>query len=192
MFILDWFFNILSYLGLTSKNAKILFVGLDNAGKTTLMHMLKEGRVASHTPTQHATMEELTIQNIKFQAHDLGGHAQVRSVWKQFFVDTDAIVFLVDSFDRERFPESKKELDNLLSYPELSHIPFLVLGNKIDMPRAASEDELRMALGIHHLTTGKGTVKLQKGIRPIEVFMCSIIRRQGYGEGFRWLSQYIN
>ena len=70
----------------------------------------------------------------------------------------------------------------MLSNPDLSKIPFLVLGNKIDIPRAMSEDEIRVALGLHNLTTGKGTVEL-KDIRPIEVFMCSIVNKQGYGEG---------
>ncbi len=68
-------------------------------------------------------------------------------------------------------------------------MPFVVLGNKIDIPRAASEDELRAALGLSR-TTGKGIVPLS-GIRPVEVFMCSVVLRSGYSEAFQWLSQYI-
>lgn len=107
------------------------------------------------------------------------------------WLQVDAIVFLVDSVDKERFPESKKELDGLLSDDSLATVPFLVLGNKIDVPQAASEEELRHCLGLSGYTTGKGKVALQENIRPIEVFMCSVVRRMGYGEGFRWLSQYI-
>jgi len=172
-------------------NAKVLFLGLDNAGKTTLMHMLKDERLAQHQPTQYATSEELQIAGVNFKAFDLGGHDIARRMWREYFAKVDAIVFLVDSNDRERFPEAKRELDGLLSDDGLSSVPFLVLGNKIDIPSAASEEELRHYLGLGAYTTGKGKAALDANLRPIEIFMCSIVRRMGYGEGFRWVSQYI-
>ncbi len=138
------------------------------------------------------TLQELSIGQIKFKAFDLGGHEVARRVWKDYYAKVDAIVFLVDAVDKERFLESKKELDSLLSDDSLGQVPFLILGNKIDVGHASSEEELRHCLGLTNYTTGKGKVNLDAtNMRPIEVYMCSVVRRQGYGEGFRWLAQYI-
>ena len=230
---------MLNSLGLYNKNATILLLGLENAGKTTLMHMLdtesqiqnvtmppkpavviegcktspgcpqcmvwdgkrckyprgltRDDRLAQHAPTQHATSEELQIAGVNFQAFDLGGHEIARKVWGDYFAKCDAVVYLVDSADRDRFGESRAELDALLSDDALSGVPFVVLGNKVDLPEAASEDEIRYALGLTNATTGKGkaTDSRDSGIRPIEIYMCSVVRRMGFSEGFKWVAQYI-
>lgn len=91
------------------------------------------------------------------------------------------------------FHREQNELDSLLTDEALSNCPVLILGNKIDKPGAASEEELRNYFALFQLTTGKGKVpRSELPGRPLELFMCSVLKRQGYGEGFRWLAQYID
>lgn len=187
----DWFWNTLSSLGLYNKSAKMVFIGLDNAGKTTLMHMLRDNKLQSFMPTQKPTTEELCMGNIVFTAYDLGGHEIARRVWHDFYVDIDAIVFIIDAASPERFKESKVELDELLNNEDLRGVPFLVLGNKIDCVEAVEEHTLRGEFDLTR-TYGKGMgVVTTADVRPLEVFMCSVVKRQGYKEGFNWLAQFI-
>ncbi|XP_023619366.1 GTP-binding protein SAR1a isoform X4 [Myotis myotis] len=174
-FIFEWIYNgfssVLQFLGLYKKSGKLVFLGLDNAGKTTLLHMLKDDRLGQHVPTLHPT----------------------RRVWKNYLPAINGIVFLVDCADHPRLMESKVELNALMTDETISNVPILILGNKIDRADAISEEKLREIFGLYGQTTGKGNVTLKElNARPMEVFMCSVLKRQGYGEGFRWLSQYID
>lgn len=130
---------------------------------------------------------------ITFKAIDLGGHKEARKLWRDYYSSTDAIVYLIDTADRERLAESCIELNKVLTaeLPDMQQTPLLVLGNKIDMDGAISEQELRECFHLME-TTGKGKIALPEHIRPVEVFMCSIVNREGYREGIQWLAQYIN
>ncbi|XP_045474221.1 GTP-binding protein SAR1A isoform X1 [Harmonia axyridis] len=207
MFIWDWFTGVLGYLGLTSRKGKYIFTGLPGSGKCSLIKHLEEEGLIDFTSfdiqysqsnrdtlnNSYRASEELSIGNIRFTTFDLGGHSQARRVWKDYFPAVDAIVFLIDAFDRTRFRESKKELDSLLTDETLANCPILILGNKIDITGAASEDELRTYFALYNQTTGKGKVpRSELPGRPLELFMCSILRKQGYGDGFRWIAQYMD
>lgn len=186
----SWFWDTLSYLGLYNKRARLLFLGLDNAGKTTLMHMLKHKKMMTGEPTRHPQGEEIMIGAIRFKTFDMGGHQAARRLWRDYYANLDGIIFMVDAYDRDRFNEACVELGELLGNEQLQHVPFVILGNKIDRPNAASEDELRTALGLHNLTTGK-TSTVPEGIRPLELFMCSVVRRAGYADAFKWLANFL-
>merc|ERR1719384_2769288 len=128
-------------------------------------------------------MEELVLGNIRFRTFDLGGHETARRIWKDYFAAVNGIVFLVDAVDRTRFQEAREELGRLLEEPSLAEVPILVLGNKIDIPVAASEDELRHKVQLfNHMTCGKEVKKGALAGRPVELFMCSVVKRMGYAE----------
>ncbi|KAI1091057.1 ADP-ribosylation factor family-domain-containing protein [Rostrohypoxylon terebratum] len=180
MWITDKIYEALTYLGLLHKRAKILLLGLDNAGKSTLLIRLIRDHLGILPPTIHPTSTELLIGKLHCTTFDLGGHQQARRLWRDYFPEVGGIVFMVDAKDTERLDEAREELWALLAMEELEHVPFLVLGNKIDHPDAVSEVELSQRLGLKHVM-----------YRPIKLCMCSVVERQGYGHGLRWLASQI-
>jgi GTP-binding protein SAR1 len=97
---------------------------------------------------------------------------------ENFLPGVNGLIFMVDAADHGRFQESQEKLKPLLAMEPLKNVPFLILGNKIDNPSAVSGEALRYQLQISNLTTGSGELPLE-GTRPIEVFMCSVVKRQG-------------
>lgn len=147
--------------------------------------------IAVFEPTNHAQCQELVIDRITFKTHDLGGHAAARRLWKEYFVKVDGVVFIVDVADPQRFQEASQELNRLLDEDLLKDVPFLILGNKIDAKGAVDEGTLKQALNINDVCTGKNKGEKDQGRRPLEVHMCSVVKRVGYDKGFKWLSQYL-
>jgi GTP-binding protein SAR1 len=99
MWILNWFKSTLESLGLVNKKAKIVFLGLDDAGKTTLLLRLKEDVMKQMDPTHQPYSEELTMGKITFKEWDLGG----QKTWRKYVLDVDGIIYLVDSSNGSRF-----------------------------------------------------------------------------------------
>jgi len=158
-------------------------LGLDNAGKSTLLYMVKNDRMTQTAPTIHPHSEELKLGNIKFNTFDLGGHETARKIWKEYFPAVDGIIFLVDAADPSRFPEAKEELENVLNTPELANIPICILGNKVDKVNAVKEEELKESLDLSMFSS--------KDSRPIQLYMCSITKKTGYSQAFNWISEYL-
>ena len=119
------FTSLCQLIGLMPEEAKLIFLGLDNAGKSTLLHMLKTDRLGAMNPTQHHSTEEFTVDGRLFVARDMGGHAVMRRIWKDYLCEgaVDGIFFLVDSADRTRLEEARIELHRLLALPGLANVP---------------------------------------------------------------------
>lgn len=188
--IWNWLSGVLQWLGLHNKNGKLLLLGLDNAGKTTLLQCLKTGNFIQFEQTKTYQIVDLTIEGIHFSAFDLGGHDIARQSWSDYFLNASAIVFMVDAADPNRFAEAKVELDNLLTDETLRNVPFVILGNKIDIPTAVPDFNLSQALGIYNQTPEDAT-SVPEGQRAIRIFMCSVKEKSGYAEAFRWLAKFI-
>lgn len=150
MFIVNFFKGAFEWLGFYQKSANIIFLGLDNAGKTTLLYMLQSDRFTQTDSTVHPHQAEVTIGNIRFNSYDLGGHAQARKTWEEYCGTVDGVIFMIDAAAEERMEDVRAELNKLLENPSLQEVPFVVFGNKIDKPGAMKEDELREAIGLQH------------------------------------------
>ena len=155
------------------KEARILMLGLDNAGKTTILNKLKLKDEGVHTlPTIGFNVETLSpCKNVTFTVWDVGGQEHLRPLWRHYIHGTDGVVYVVDSSDRERFPEAKKELVSLLRSYELSGVPVILLANKQDVRDAAGPQQVAEELKLCEIsqnpwylqatcaTTGEGIVE---------------------------------
>ena len=113
----------------------------------------------------------------------------MRKVWREYLLKIDAIVYLVDVSAPERFPDSKKEFDKVVFSDELRNVPILILGNKIDKQGAVNEETIREVFGLTTNTSfGQNKVEKING-KKVEVFMCSVVKKAGFKDGFNWLTK---
>lgn len=89
-------------------------VGLDAAGKTTILYKLKLGEIVTTIPTIGFNVETVEYKNICFTVWDVGGQDKIRPLWRHYFQNTQGLIFVVDSNDRERITEAEKELQNMV------------------------------------------------------------------------------
>ncbi|XP_022700036.1 ADP-ribosylation factor 1 isoform X1 [Varroa jacobsoni] len=133
------------------KEMRILMVGLDAAGKTTILYKLKLGEIVTTIPTIGFNVETVEYKNISFTVWDVGGQDKIRPLWRHYFQNTQGLIFVVDSNDRERIGEAKEELMRMLAEDELRDAVLLIFANKQDLPNAMNAAEITDKLGLHSL-----------------------------------------
>jgi Arf/Sar family protein len=130
---------------------RILMLGLDNAGKTTILYKLKLGKASTTVPTVGFNVETVKHKNVSFAVWDCGGQERIRPLWRHYFTGTNALIYVVDSSDHTRLEESKTELLRVISDKELSGCLLIVLANKQDVPGAIKPKELIDRFDLHNL-----------------------------------------
>lgn len=160
---------------------RILMVGLDAAGKTTILYKLKLGEIVTTVPTIGFNVETIEFKNISFTVWDVGGQDKIRPLWRHYFQNTQGLIFVVDSNDRDRISESKEELMRMLSEDELRNAVLLIFANKQDLPNAMKASEITEKLGLHTLKT-----------RHWYIQSTCATNGDGLYEGLDWLSNQIS
>lgn len=188
---IGWFIS-----SLFKRPSSLLFLGIDNAGKTTLVNKLKNNTNMIFLPTKNATKNVVEIGNLKAQVVDLGGHQAVRFAWKDYFYNVDGVVFIVDVEDDSRFDEVEEAWRSVLELERTA--PILVLMNKIDLLGHTSESaELDTAFK-SEIENKTGVGRMRNPGQPVYVKFLSIVSHDVYAEntplrdGFGWLSKVIN
>mmetsp|Transcript_51989 Transcript_51989/g.135753 ORF Transcript_51989/g.135753 Transcript_51989/m.135753 type:complete len:180 (+) Transcript_51989:235-774(+) len=136
---------------ISKREIRILMVGLDAAGKTTILYKLKLGEQVTTIPTIGFNVESVEYKNINFTVWDVGGQDKIRPLWRHYFLNTDAIIFVVDCNDRDRVMEARDELHRMLGEEELANSALLVFANKQDLPNAMNAADVTDKLGLHSL-----------------------------------------
>mmetsp|Transcript_26792 Transcript_26792/g.67333 ORF Transcript_26792/g.67333 Transcript_26792/m.67333 type:complete len:185 (+) Transcript_26792:224-778(+) len=174
--------RLVAAIGFNSKGKeqRIVMLGLDNGGKTTILYKLKMGDVVQTTPTIGFNVETVSRKNITFSVWDVGGQDQIRGLWRHYFLNTQAVIFVVDSNDGTRLKEARDELWKVLESPELNNAVILVFANKQDLPNALSAEEVSNGLDMKKITS-----------HPWHVQPACATTGEGLDEGFDWLADRI-
>jgi|UniRef100_K3X8E3 small GTP-binding protein len=161
-----------------TRPCRILLLGLDAAGKTTLLYKLKLGEAVTTIPTIGFNVESFKYKNIEFTAWDIGGQSKLRPLWKFYFQNTDAIIFVVDAADGYRISEAAEELAKLFEHEELQDAKLLVYANKQDHPGCMSLHDIREKLNFDRVTRN-----------PRHIQAAVAVSGEGVYEGLDWLSK---
>ena len=164
------------------KDARIVMVGLDGAGKTTILHKLAYNENVETVPTIGFTLQQVKHGKLSFDVWDIGGQSELRHLWKHYYAHSDALIFVVDSADTlaSRKAEGQGALEGALQSDELKDVPLLVLANKQDLSGAMKKEAIAEFLGLAML-----------GERQWYVQECSAVTGKGLVDGLQWLSDAV-
>ncbi|CAE1286467.1 ARL2 [Acanthosepion pharaonis] len=158
------------------KEMRILMLGLDNAGKTTVLKKFNGEDIDTISPTLGFNIKTLEHLSYKLNIWDVGGQKSLRSYWRNYFESTDGLIWVVDSADRMRLQDCKQELDALLLEERLAGATLLVFANKQDLPGALTAEEIKNALELSNIKTHHWLI-----------LDCSAVSGENLLQGMDWL-----
>ncbi|XP_074602520.1 ADP-ribosylation factor-like protein 3 [Brevipalpus obovatus] len=162
------------------REVRILLLGLDNAGKTTILKKLSSEDISHITPTQGFNIKSVQTAGFKLNVWDIGGQRKIRPYWRNYFENTDALLYVIDSSDKKRFEETSVELVELLKEEKLREVPLLVFANKQDLYNSAPASEIAEGLSLPAIRD-----------RPWQIQACSATSGEGLKEGLDWTCKSI-
>lgn len=161
------------------KKANLLMLGLDSAGKTTLLYKLKLDKVLQTIPTVGFNVESIKYKSLNMTMWDIGGQEKIRPLWRHYYDNVDAVIFILDSNDCGRIEEVKKELHYIMSEDRLKDVKLLIFCNKQDLPNSKSANYIVEKLELNNI---KQHWYIQE---------CSALYSKGIYEGLEWLYNNI-
>ncbi|CAM8971115.1 hypothetical protein QQ045_030611 [Rhodiola kirilowii] len=159
---------------------RVVMLGLDAAGKTTILYKLQIGEVLSTVPTIGFNVEKVQYKNVMFTVWDVGGQEKLRPLWRHYFNNTDGLIYVVDSLDRERIDKAKAEFQTIINDPFMLNSVILVFANKQDMRGAMTPREVCEGLGLLELKNRKWHIQ----------GTCAL-KGDGLYEGLDWLASTL-
>ena len=159
------------------KQHKIVMLGRANAGKTTTLYKLVLDEVIETAPTLGSNVEEVTFKNIRFVVWDLGGQESLRKTWASYYTNSEAVILVVDSTDRDHLAANREELYNLINHDALRNAAILIFANKQDVDGALSVAEISQELNLASIKS-----------HPYHIQACCALSGEGLFEGLDWIT----
>lgn len=174
--------DLLRKLKKNDKEAKILVLGLDNAGKTTILKFLSsEAPSVTEEPTKGFNVKTVSKDGFKLNVWDIGGQSAIRKYWDNYYTGTDGLVFVVDSSDDNRLEETTSVFKILLAEPNLQKVPILVFANKQDINTALQPNEIMEKMELSNINDRQWTIQA-----------CIATKGDGIADGMKWLVETIS